>query len=664
MAAAEEGSAAPAEAAEHTSLLGTRQRPPSRLLRFVAGAALVGACAAAAFLPDGSGPPRGGSRLMPSAQRAAAAAADDAAALTPCQEQLHRVCGSAQKGTDNCTACTHSDKSLEPSGEVFCEKWDLEAFCRPAGAPAEPLAPVQRLSSTEPATMYDFVVNSYALCRHFGFTLTPAYVLTLRASLTAFVLCWLSITFFPIGTGDPSIPGPFGILLCLVLTGKGIHNTFQCIFLTETPAVATTWWSWYEIHWWAAMYHPSFCQVCCVVAVTAFGWFSCTYSMNLYEDDKKRAEAEAERIAQELEDQERWMKHGAQEIKRRASADVDKDTGAYMKAKEGVCRLRWDFFLAHLRLIVWDWADWLQPVRTFAALGGSERAALKFTCYLACGTVGVVVVPLLITHILPMVFMIPSMALVGLLRLNWWRMIIFELCDCLLAGAFVIAFTWFFAFLGKQAVWMLQDDAFQPSDAVPPGHPFKFAARAVFVQLLCVVAAMVLIVTQDSASQAIILQQKVGAWVPMVYLVPLIIVLVAQYGGCREDRANIVTWVVVVLFQLWALFLVIMYLPDPAAPFDARITCADAECNEHHLNQDLVDRVGGYFELIPLINTAMLFLSPVTCFYGSHTASSYWGAMIIGGVGIMGTLVYYFTSKDGGLRVRRGRDFAPKARHV
>eukprot|EP01062_Namystynia_karyoxenos_P053924 TRINITY_DN4397_c0_g1_i1.p1 TRINITY_DN4397_c0_g1~~TRINITY_DN4397_c0_g1_i1.p1 ORF type:complete len:571 (+),score=137.46 TRINITY_DN4397_c0_g1_i1:101-1813(+) len=202
---------------------------------------------------------------------------------TPCRKALGELCGATRSAGAACYNCTRSYANLSTtafSSSLFCETWDIDAFCTSEGmvvmsAQAPGLVPVQLEESSEPQTTAEFVLNSFAVCRQYEFGIGPAYILLLRAGFTAMFLAWLSVLPPPVGSGEPSVPGPLAVVVGVLLVAKSLWASFEILFVTPVPAFAKgQWYSEYQLRWWAALQHPAFGQACSVVLHKLFGWIA------------------------------------------------------------------------------------------------------------------------------------------------------------------------------------------------------------------------------------------------------------------------------------------------------------------------------------------------------------------------------------------------------
>eukprot|EP01062_Namystynia_karyoxenos_P004902 TRINITY_DN11736_c0_g3_i1.p1 TRINITY_DN11736_c0_g3~~TRINITY_DN11736_c0_g3_i1.p1 ORF type:complete len:999 (+),score=247.23 TRINITY_DN11736_c0_g3_i1:83-2998(+) len=263
------------EAGEQTRLIAGPPYRDDKEHRRRRRALLVAGPVCAAFLALDLALQFGGS--LPPEARSASVSKAAAAGISPCRAELQTLCGGEKPGADclNCTAYHH--KSLDPrdaSSLYWCEQWDIDAFCRPEGAPAAQLAPVQQEESREPTSVEEFVLDSFAVCRRYGFAIGPAYIMLVRAGLTALFLAWLSVLPQPLGSGEPSVPGTLAVVVGVGLVARSLYASLQILFIFPVPEFADTWYRMYEIKWWVALQHPAFGQACSVLMHKYFAWIS------------------------------------------------------------------------------------------------------------------------------------------------------------------------------------------------------------------------------------------------------------------------------------------------------------------------------------------------------------------------------------------------------
>eukprot|EP01062_Namystynia_karyoxenos_P059871 TRINITY_DN5129_c0_g2_i1.p1 TRINITY_DN5129_c0_g2~~TRINITY_DN5129_c0_g2_i1.p1 ORF type:complete len:1014 (+),score=194.80 TRINITY_DN5129_c0_g2_i1:122-3043(+) len=288
-----------------------------------------------------------------------------------------------------------------------------------------------------------------------------------------------------------------------------------------------------------------------------------------------------------------------------------------------------------------------------AALGTAATIALQVSLSLALLNMAIVVLPLTLTHLVPAVVLLPPTVLIGICHLDWWRAVSLTLLFSVLAALFIITAGFIIAFLKQRAVWcvarheVIEKDSREAHTIISgwlarlgvtglhPHHPIMFAARAVFVKVLSLVAALVVIGLQEATARVILLRQRDSTRFLACTAVMLIVCLLLSCTvGCSRHQR----WIVYVLWIAAVAVCTLALTPlqrFPAEVFDARTTCAYIECSMHHFHQGLVGKINNYCELMPFITDLVHHMSPVHCFDTIEYAPPNWGAVGLVVLGIL-----------------------------
>eukprot|EP01062_Namystynia_karyoxenos_P059868 TRINITY_DN5129_c0_g1_i1.p1 TRINITY_DN5129_c0_g1~~TRINITY_DN5129_c0_g1_i1.p1 ORF type:complete len:999 (+),score=217.50 TRINITY_DN5129_c0_g1_i1:74-2998(+) len=655
---------------ERTALLGDRSHviaEGSRWRRPLAGvrAVLMYAVAVAAlyimFVLDTSS-----AHLAPSGVQHARAHADArraAAGQTPCEQHLAERCGAVPPG-EACRQCAYDDHDLNPK-HSDCEEWDIAAFCHP-GVPAEALAPLKQEESLEPMNAADFILDSFAICRMYSFAIGPSYLLLLRAGLTAMALAWLSILPPPVGSGEPSVPGALAVVTGLLLVGRSLVDSVRILAFSPVPSFVDSWYLWYELKWYIALQHPSFGQACSVVLHKFYGWISTelAWRRKVAEFKRKReedallpgAKGPATVPFRQVSPQQPDTRQGdgsgalpsggggaapaAPAAVASAVEDSPRSPIPAQKAPQKPPSLPPQPPGAGVVQVLFDVAEALKSPPE-AALGTWATFALQSSLTLALVNMSLVVLPLSLTHLAPAVLLLPSILMVVVFSLDWWRAASLTFLDCVLAALFLCAAGWVTAFLKQHAAWCIapyetadknvRSKANVISDRLAqfgivglhPHHPLMFAARAVFVKALSLIAALIVIALQEAAARVILLRQRGQARFLTSSGIMLCSVAFYICGGHRGKSKAVVS-----LISVCGCALMLAPLEhSPAEIFDARTTCAYVECAMRDFKQGAVGTLSSYFELVPFITALVHHVSPVRCFDSMTYKPPHWGAV-------------------------------------
>eukprot|EP01062_Namystynia_karyoxenos_P004901 TRINITY_DN11736_c0_g1_i1.p1 TRINITY_DN11736_c0_g1~~TRINITY_DN11736_c0_g1_i1.p1 ORF type:complete len:911 (+),score=225.88 TRINITY_DN11736_c0_g1_i1:86-2734(+) len=689
------------EAGEQTKLIAgppTRRDQDHRRRR---RALLVAGPVCAAFLALDLGLEFRGAQ--PPGVRSTSASKAAAAGISPCRAELHALCGGEKPGAD-CLNCTAHHKSLNPksaSSLYWCEQWDIDAFCRPEGAPAAKLAPVQQEESREPASVEEFVLDSYAVCRMYGFAIGPAYIMLLRAGFTALFLAWLSILPQPLGSGEPSVPGALAVVAGVCLVARSLFASLEILFVLPVPEFADSWYQMYEIKWWVALQHPAFGQACSVLLHKFFGWISTELAWR-----RKAAKWDRERRADEMfkSKRDKKIKQGViskfttKSGQNPSSVTSDKGSKTPAGAKQattwfGPGQRQEGGRHEEKRYSVWqkenadsrrqaeggrpprppggeavrflfDVAEALKPPPE-AALGKWATVILRLSLVLAFVNFVIIGFPLSFTHLLPSALLALPVFFVGLPVLDWWRAMGLQLGDCILAGASIAGAGWLMAYL-KQCVTecgcregteVEQEDWARDNSCtrrlgftgMKPNHPAMFAARAMFVKGLSLVSALLAIICQDATSQAILFRHRdpMRFYQCTVMMGVTLGLLYTLHRMCESPAFTVFTLVLALAAGKGCSYLLGPMVHSPAEVFDARQTCAFEQCALHNFGLGIMGALEGYFELRPFVTAIMRSVSPVDCYYDVEYAALNWAlvAAVFVGITVVAFLLYHLTAE-------------------
>eukprot|EP01062_Namystynia_karyoxenos_P059277 TRINITY_DN50730_c0_g1_i1.p1 TRINITY_DN50730_c0_g1~~TRINITY_DN50730_c0_g1_i1.p1 ORF type:complete len:460 (+),score=106.97 TRINITY_DN50730_c0_g1_i1:89-1468(+) len=113
------------------------------------------------------------------------------------------------------------------------------------------------------ASLSDFMLNPYAVCHAWTFTMTPVYITMCRSALVAMLACFFAMMPRPMGGGKVTSPGVLPILWAGINALLGAYGLFRALFWDPLPEQLPElgWFNRYALRMWSACLSGHFTAV-------------------------------------------------------------------------------------------------------------------------------------------------------------------------------------------------------------------------------------------------------------------------------------------------------------------------------------------------------------------------------------------------------------------